>query len=288
MIDLHIHSVYSDGTYSVNEILAEAQKNNVTAISITDHCTIEAYNEIDKNSKTIYSGRIVEGVEIDCVANNSKVHFLGYNFDKRNILENWLKEKFSAEKWGIFRKKEYEKLLEKMKENGIINNCNPIYDEKDNLPHTAVYKEIKRYAHNEVFFSEEEWNNFRKFFWTSTTNPKSPLYIDYSDILPSAEEVSAIIRKSNGKVFLAHVYSYGINNHINFINNLANNKIIDGIEVFYSNFTNEQINELYDYCRKNKLYMSGGSDSHGENGNIKIGIGCGNLNVPESILDEWV
>ena len=136
--------------------------------------------------------------------------------------------------------------------------------------------------------SEEEWNDIVVFFRTATTNPESLFSIDYTGLLPSAEEIAKIIRKANGKVFLAHVYQYGINNHIQFIDALRKDKIIDGIEVYYVDFTKEQTNILCDYCRQNKLYMSGGSDCHGSKGNRMIGIGHGDLNVPESILDEWI
>lgn len=43
MIDLHIHSNFSDGVYSVDEILEIAQKIGCTIISIVDHNTCEAY-----------------------------------------------------------------------------------------------------------------------------------------------------------------------------------------------------------------------------------------------------
>ena len=46
MIDLHIHTTYSDGTYSVKEILKEAQEKKLEVISITDHDNVKAYKEI--------------------------------------------------------------------------------------------------------------------------------------------------------------------------------------------------------------------------------------------------
>ncbi|MCL2321543.1 MAG: PHP domain-containing protein [Oscillospiraceae bacterium] len=287
MIDLHIHSTYSDGTWSVNEIFTKAQKVNITALSITDHNTIEAYNEIGKKPIN-FAGRLISGVEIDCIANNSKIELLGYDFDDFTILDAWLKEHYSLEKNKMFRRGEYDRLLKKMQEYGIKNNCDPIYENQEYLPHTAVYREIKKFESNAAFMSEAEWNSLETFFRTATTNAKSLFYIDYTGLLPSAEEVATSLRKANGKVFLAHVYLYGVNDHIQFIDELWKNEIIDGVEVYYTKFTKEQTDTLCDYCKQNKLYMSGGSDCHGDKGNINIGIGYGNLNVPESILTEWI
>ena len=46
MIDLHIHSIYSDGSCTVQEILQEAQKKKLEVISITDHDKVDAYKEL--------------------------------------------------------------------------------------------------------------------------------------------------------------------------------------------------------------------------------------------------
>jgi 3',5'-nucleoside bisphosphate phosphatase len=287
MIDLHIHTVCSDGTWTISETLEKAQKANLTALSITDHNTIKVYYDIGKGNFG-YTGEIISGVEIDCIAFNSKVELLGYDFTDLNLLDTWLKENFSNEKEKLFRKGEYDRLLDKIQEHGVINNCTKVYEDQEFLPHTAVYREIKKHESNASFMSEREWNDIYTFFRTATTNPKSLFYIDYTGLLPLAEEVASIIRKAKGKVFLAHVYQYGMDNHIQFIDALRRSKIIDGIEVFYVEFTEEQTNTLYNYCKQNNLFMSGGSDCHGDKGNRKICTGNGNLNVPEKILDEWI
>ncbi|MDR2569202.1 MAG: PHP domain-containing protein [Oscillospiraceae bacterium] len=288
MIDLHIHSIYSDGTYSIDEILLEAQKNNVTTISITDHNTIDAYYDVINKKNTVYKGEVITGVEIDCIAYNYKIELLGYNFKKFDMLKNWLNKYYSSEKRKLFRAKEYTKLLDKMCEVNILNGCNLIYDESD-LPHTAVYKNIIKYPSNKSYMTELEWNDFDTFFRNATTNSDSLFFIDYLDMLPSIDEVSDIIRRAGGKIFIAHVYHYKMDHHIQFIMKLVNDHFIDGVEVFHSKFTVDQTKQLIDFCKCKKIFMSGGSDSHGLKGNIKnnIGTGYGNLYVPESILTEW-
>lgn len=61
--------------------------------------------------------------------------------------------------------------------------------------------------------------------------------------------------------------------------------VFDGVEVYHSSFTEEQIKFLEKYCKDNNLLMSGGSDCHGEKKtDRKIGVGYGNLNISKEIL----
>ena len=93
MVDLHTHTIYSDGTWNVKKLLEEAKKNGVTLLSITDHDSVDAYLELRNNDYSNYfSGKIIPGCEFDCVFDNIKIELLGYNFDadKMNL---WLQDK---------------------------------------------------------------------------------------------------------------------------------------------------------------------------------------------------
>ena len=60
MNDLHMHTKYSDGTDSVPELLSNATKTNLGTISITDHNTCNAYEEMEKyNVSEFYNGNII-------------------------------------------------------------------------------------------------------------------------------------------------------------------------------------------------------------------------------------
>lgn len=60
MIDLHIHSNYSDGTWNLEELLKNAESSGANVISITDHDTVEAHKAL-KNMyySNLYSGEII-------------------------------------------------------------------------------------------------------------------------------------------------------------------------------------------------------------------------------------
>ena len=86
MVDLHIHTTYSDGTCSVKEILKQAESLKLDYISITDHDKCLAYEEL----------KIIKGIEIKCFYKGSTIEVLGYDYDyeKMNL---WVKE-FYAKK----------------------------------------------------------------------------------------------------------------------------------------------------------------------------------------------
>lgn len=72
------------------------------------------------------------------------------------------------------------------------------------------------------------------------------------------------------------------------LDELMQNYRIDGIECYHSDFTEENIKHLNEYCDKNKYFKSGGSDYHGENKpTINLAIGKGNLKIPTEIVEKW-
>ncbi len=86
---------------------------------------------------------------------------------------------------------------------------------------------------------------------------------------------------------MPHIFEYKQNSE-KVLNFILQNYSIDGIECFYTTFSNEQSNFLLNICTKNNLLISGGSDYHGSfKPNVDLGIGFGNLSVPENILNKW-
>lgn len=86
---------------------------------------------------------------------------------------------------------------------------------------------------------------------------------------------------------MPHIFEYKQNSE-KILNFILQNYSIDGIECFYTTFSNEQSDFLLNICNKNNLLISGGSDYHGSfKPNVDLGIGFGNLSVPETILNDW-
>ena len=92
-IDLHVHSNFSDGTESPQEIIDKAADIGLKAISITDHETIESYSNI-----TNYTIETIQGVEVSAKWDKSDeenpesgVHLLMYFVDAESRLNKLLK-----------------------------------------------------------------------------------------------------------------------------------------------------------------------------------------------------
>ena len=88
---------------------------------------------------------------------------------------------------------------------------------------------------------------------------------------------------------LAHIFIYNWADDIKaLIDDLITHYDFDGIECYYSEFSEEQSKYVREVCKKRGLYQTGGSDYHGENKvGIELGIGRGNLKVPSQIVEEW-
>ena len=285
MIDLHTHTNYSDGTWSLKRLLEEAQKAKIEVLSITDHDTVKPYKELmQMNYKEIYQGEIITGVEFNTVYNGVLFHLLAYDFDYVK-LNNWIYENYETKKPDL--NAEFNFMFKSCKKNNIkIDDLE--YDESKGWPVDIIYPEIKKYEENKKYFKEEEWNNIDGFFNSCVTNKNFPVFVDFSIHYPSANVVVKQVRKVCGKVFVAHRYRYNLEDTIRFLDILKDNKIIDGVEVYHSIHTEEQVAILKKYCEDNNLLISGGSDCHGEKKvNRKIGIGYGKMNISKEILYDW-
>lgn len=285
MIDIHTHTTYSDGSSSVEEILKEANSANINIFSITDHNTIDAYDEV-KKLRYLFSGNIISGVEITTTYKGETIEVLGYGFDldkmKKLLSENVLTFEEKQLKEFELIKNQYKKIGVKFKEENIV------FDPKVESSRVAFVKEIKKYPDNFKFFLyESSITTDSGFTRNEVYNPKSPLYVDESSLFPSLEKTIDMIHSAGGLAFLAHVYAYSSNISEELIN-ILDNYNLDGLECFYTTFTDEQSKYLVDLCKKRSLYMSGGSDFHGTRKvNHNLGTGRGNLNINDEIITSW-
>lgn len=288
MIDLHIHTTYSDGTYSVKEILKEAQEKKLEVISITDHDNVKAYKEIGKiDVNNFYSGKIITGCEFKCVLPeyNLPIEILGYEFEV-SIVEKFLDSHNNMEK----QSKYLEHLKSVGKRIGLTFDENiKVNLERAEYASLIFEREINKYEKNKQILLENGINITTNFYIDAQSNKNSIFYIDEKNDYVQPDEIIDLIHKAGGKSFLAHPYIYRVNNVLEMAQTLINNYNIDGLECYYSLFTQQQTNDLVELCKKNKLYRSGGTDFHGDNKpNIQLGNGIGNLNVRIENVQEWL
>jgi len=85
MIDLHVHTIYSDGEFSPKQILDLCKEKNITTVAITDHNALEGSKRavLDNTYEDI---TVIPGVELSALyeVHGADLHILGYNMDLEN------------------------------------------------------------------------------------------------------------------------------------------------------------------------------------------------------------
>lgn len=287
MIDLHMHTIYSDGDKTVAEILKLCEDKKLEYISITDHDSCKQYEDKAMKNNTIFTGKIIKGTELQSIFKNKKFEILAYNIDT-NVMSKWIEKYYSEEKLIEKQKMGYKSLLDIFDKQGIIYEEENIAKPKKptEFIEKLVYEEAMRHNENYDILGESS-KSYDIFYRKCITNPESPFFIKPVG-RPEYEEVIEIIHKAGGKAFLAHPTEYQFENILGFIDELRKEEKLDGIECFHPSANKEQRNMLLEYAKNNKLYISGGSDYHGKvKPDIDIGVGRGDLNIPKEIL-EWL
>lgn len=290
MIDMHMHTIYSDGDKTVEQVLKMCEERKLEYISITDHNTCKQYED-DAFHNNIFMGKIIKGVEMNATFKNKKIEVLGYKIKESQIIEEWSQKFFSEKILKEQQEEEKRKLLD------ICNKKGLIYDEskiEKNIPVTDyitiyIYKELMRHEENYEILGEFS-KSLNIFIRKGLMNPDSEYYIGSDNTLkPQYKDVINVIHKAGGLVFLAHPFEYRFDDTIDFIDELRKEKELDGIECFHPSADEDKMIMLAKYAKRNNLYISGGSDYHGKKKpDIEVGIGRGNLNISKEVIEEWI
>jgi len=286
MIDLHTHTKYSDGTDTIEEYLKKAEEKKLSVISITDHNTCKAYEMLEKvDVKKYYSGDIITGVELNTKVLGIPIEILGYKIDTKKM-QKLIDEKYiTNEQRTILEVERLQKCCMKSK----IILPSDFIEKYDNSmwPSKYLHKYITKNIENKQYIDEDAWQDSNVFYRKYMSNPDTMFYINMDDVLPSFEEASKIVRQAGGLVFIPHIFEYRDNSE-KILDYILNNYKIDGIECYYTTFTEEQTKRLLKICKEKNLFVSGGSDYHGKNKiNVEMGIGKGNLKIQNNIIENW-
>lgn len=287
MIDLHMHTTYSDGTESCTTVLKKCQEKNLNYISITDHNTALAYKELETlDVKSLFSGKIVPGIELNTKALNIPIEILGYGIDYQKMNELVKKVYIPATERN---KIEVKRLYNKCIQAGIILDKNCLDNYKPEMFASVFFhNEITKHEENKNILSEEAWNSSKIFYRQYMSDPKTPLYVEMDDFVPDFETASNLVRQAGGLVFIPHIFEYKQNAEP-ILNYILDNFDIDGIECYYTTFIPEQHDKLIKLCSERNLFISGGSDFHGKiKPDVDIGVGYGNMQIPDNIIESWL
>lgn len=292
MIDLHIHTNNSDGTDTVEELLKKAEALNLEYISITDHDNCNGYDKLKRiNISNIFSGRIIPGIEIKCTYQKRTIEVLGYKINT-DVMNRWMQEFYKDKQRDTLQIKYFNLLYEKCKKMGLSlsDKDKIIWNPKNDWASFTIYSELKKHPENQIIMPEDMWTEFSGFNRKYCNNPEHILYIDKSEDYPTLKQTINAIKKAGGLVFMPHLFIYKwVENKKEFIETLVENYEIDGLECFYTDFSDEQTQYLINLCNRKKLYKSGGSDYHGLNKEkISLATGYGNLNIDKKIIQDWI
>lgn len=287
MIDLHLHTTSSDGSDEPEIILSKAQEVGLSHISITDHDSIGAYKKLESvKVHNYFSGKIIPGCEFSVAHQGTPIEILAYGIDLEVIETAGI---VSEEKF-LDRENQYLKTLMQ-----VCKNIGIRYDETLSITggkffaNQVLFFNMKKYPENEKLFSREVWKGVNGFYRTCVNNESSPFYLNQLKNYPSVQEITKIIKKAGGKAFLAHLYVYYADDYEEFLNSIVSLNALDGIECYHSLHTMEKTNFLLDYCKKQNLYVSGGSDYHGMiKPNVILGESMPGVRIPYEPSEKWL
>lgn len=286
MIDLHMHTSYSDGTDSLIEILQNCEKKGLSVISITDHNNCDAYIELERlNILDYFSGKIIPGIELNTKVEGVPIEILGYNIDYIKMNDLAKKTYLTPDKRNEL---EFERLVKKCNDYGIILDDNVIEKfDKNDFASVAIHRSITNHKENRAKIKENAWNSNIDFYREYMSNPSTPLYVEMDDMVPDLDTAINLVKESGGLVFIPHIYEYR-DNTPKVLDYILKNGRLDGIECYYTTFTDEQHKFILNLTKEKGLYISGGCDYHGKRKpNVQLGIGKGNLAIPEEIQKPW-
>lgn len=262
-IDLHIHTVYSDGTFTPTEVVKKAKELGLTAVSITDHDSVSGVEEAIRAGEKI-GVEVVPGIEMSSNIGEDEIHILGYYL-------NWKDKTFLAQ-LQLFqedRAKRNQKLLKRLEKLGMKLD----YQEIKNIAPRGVVSRlhiarlmVKNGYVSSIGEAFEEWLNAGK-----------PAYIGRMKVSPF--EVIQLILKVDGIPVLAHPY---LSKRDDLIPEMVKRGLM-GIEVYQSVHNEQTVAHYRKIAEEYHLLITGGSDCHGK-GKGKILMGT--VDIPSSILDE--
>lgn len=276
-IDLHVHSNKSDGTLSPALLAAHAAERGLKAIALTDHDCVAGIKEANAAAKKLLVGgaplRIVPGVEISADYKNRDIHILGLFIDTENSeLLTALDNALAA------RDKRNEKMVKNLQDAGLdITMDDLLFGTSDTVitrAHFARHLLAKGY----VKTTEEA---FLKYLDIDT-----PYYVRREYMLP--DTAIRLIRSAGGIPVLAHPLLYHLDSDgVRALVKKLKGEGLMGIETIYSKNTGTDEAFVRKLAAQFNLLMTGGSDFHGANKpDIEIGVGRGNLRIPEKMLEE--
>ena len=248
LVDFHMHSIYSDGVKSPEELLRHALDCNLSMMALTDHDEIDgikalrtAQEQLDPE-KTI---KIINGCEFSADYKDKSIHILGYRFDETNKeLRDFIE---------YFKSKREERIDE------IIRRCNNAgyFISKDELlkkfPKTQAYGR----PHIGQLLIDGGYAKDINDVFKDILRKDSPCYVPKVKI--EVPYIIDIIHKAGGLAVMAHPKLVTSDEYV--VEMLAYD--FDGMEVYHTKHNDDDVKRYKALATEHNLFITGGSDYHG-------------------------
>lgn len=261
--DLHLHTLFSDSTYTPEELVLGSASCGLSAIAVVDHDTVDGIEPTCAFAKT-KNIEVIEGIELSADYLGREVHILGYLIDYKR---KGLRRKLDALKKD--RVERIYKMVDKLKGMGIVLDAWDIF---------ALAKEgtVGRLHVARVMVKKGVVNSTQEAFH-KYIGDKCPAYV--LGFRFSVSEAIKLIKDVGGIPVLAHPYVIGDNGAIPEFVNAG----LMGLEVYYPEHTSAMVNTYLGLARKHNLLITGGSDCHGA---AKPKVKIGSIKLPYNLVEK--
>ena len=245
VVDLHLHTLASDGRLSPTELVRLAAQQGLKTVAITDHDTTDGLAEAFEAAKEFPSLRVIPGIELSADVPGDEVHVLGYfiNPDDADLQAELLR-------FRAGRVDRAKTMVEKLAQLGIHVEWERVQhfagDGAVGRPHIAM-------ALVEAGYCQEPKDAFPEYLGRNGL-----AYVERTKLTPA--DAVGMIRKAGGAAVLAHpAYMNDMEAGIANLSGIG----LAGIEVHYAKYRDDTIRHLARLARQYELIPCGGSDYHG-------------------------
>ncbi len=272
MVDLHVHSNKSDGTFSPQELVDYAHQKGLNAFALTDHDTIDGVSMAQKYAAEKYPQlEVIAGVELSTEYNGRDVHIVGLYINTESpTLKEHLQHFIDS------RELRNEKMCALLRDHGFAITYDGL---KDAFPGAIITR-----AHYARYMLNKGYIKSIKEAFERYVGDHCPCFVPREKVTPS--QAVNLILNAGGIPVLAHPILYGFGNEQleKLVSTLKEQGLI-GIEAIYSTYTPADERQIRALVEKYDLLISGGSDFHGENKpGLDLATGYGKLYIHDDIL----
>ena len=273
LIDLHVHSTYSDGTLTPYELAKLAKDTGLTAFALTDHDTVDGIPDALSACQE-FEIELIPGIEFSTEYQGKDIHIVGLELD-------WKSPRFLSEVhlFQDSRNIRNRKMIAKLHD---LGNIDISWEQME----AAFGKAIWTRAHFARYLKDHGYVQEMKEAFSRYIGDDCPYFVPREKVSPA--QAVRLIRSTGGIPILAHPLLYHLTEEelLTLIEELKSAGLL-GIEALYSTHTPEEESFVLRLARRQGLLISGGSDFHGSNKpSISLGTGRGNLRIPYELLEK--